>query len=148
MKRAGFTLIELLVVLVILAVLAAQAMPAYRQHVTRTRRHEAQSALLKLMMQQERFYSQHNTYLAFSSASTETEAQQFQWWSGGSPQSSAYELEGKACDGEQIEQCVQIVAAPGTAMVDHGFHDEDCDVLTLTSTGRRLASGAAAGCWP
>ncbi|MRW94343.1 prepilin-type N-terminal cleavage/methylation domain-containing protein [Duganella sp. FT80W] len=148
MKRSGFSLIELLVVLLILAVLAAQAMPAYQQHVIRTRRNEAQAALLKLMMQQERFYSQHNTYIAFSSASSEPEAKHFQWWSAGSPKSSAYELEGKACEGEPLAQCVRIVATPGTAQVDSGFHDDACDVLTLTSTGLRLASGPAAGCWP
>jgi type IV pilus assembly protein PilE len=148
MKRAGFSLIELLVGLVILAVVASQAMPAYQNHVIRTRRGEAQSALLKLMMQQERFYTQNNTYIAFSSASAEPEARHFQWWSGASPQRSAYEIEGKACDGEEITQCVQIIAKPGTDMVDSHFHDQDCGLLTLTSTGLRLASGPATGCWP
>lgn len=148
MRRAGFSLIELLVVLVILAVLVAQAMPAYQQQIIRTRRGEAQSALLKLMMQQERFYSQNNTYIAFSSSSTEPEAKHFQWWSGAKPASSAYELEGKACDGELIAQCVQIVATPGTAAVQNSFHDEDCQILKLTSTGLRLATGPATGCWP
>ncbi|MRW87405.1 prepilin-type N-terminal cleavage/methylation domain-containing protein [Pseudoduganella sp. FT26W] len=148
MKRAGFSLIELLVALVILAVVASQAMPAYQSHMTRTRRGEAQSALLKLMMQQERFYTQNNTYIAFSSASAEPEARHFQWWSGASPQRSAYEIEGKACDGEEIKQCVQIIAKPGTELVDPHFHDEDCGRLTLTSTGLRLASGPATGCWP
>jgi type IV pilus assembly protein PilE len=148
MKRAGFTLIELLVVLVIAAVLASQAMPAYFDHVVRTRRGEAQSALLKLMMQQERFHTQNNTYVAFSAASVEPEAKHFQWWSGASPQRSAYEIEGKACTDEPITACVQIIATPGTAAVDPHFHDEACQILTLTSTGLRLASGPAPGCWP
>jgi type IV pilus assembly protein PilE len=148
MKRSGFSLFELAVVLVIIAVLAAQAMPAYTQHVIRTRRGEAQSALLKLMMQQERFHTQNNTYIAFSASATEPEARHFQWWSGANPKTSAYELEGKACDGELIAQCIQIVATPGTELVDNRFRDEDCKVLTLTSTGLRLASGPAAGCWP
>ena len=148
MKRAGFSLIELLVVLVILAVLTAQIMPAYQQHIVRTRRSEAQSALLKLMMQQERFHTQNNSYIAFSSASTEPEARHFQWWSGASPPTSAYEIEGKACDGELIKECVQIVAIPGTAQVDAHFHDRDCEALTLTSTGLRLAGGPASRCWP
>ncbi|NYE61129.1 type IV pilus assembly protein PilE [Duganella sp. 1224] len=148
MNRAGFSLVELLVALVILAVLAAQAMPVYQQHIIRTRRGEAQSALLKLMLQQERFHTQHNTYVAFSAASTAPEARHFPWWSGASPQSSAYQVEGKACDGELIVECVQIVATPGTAQVDASFRDPDCGVLTLTSTGLRLASGPATGCWP
>jgi type IV pilus assembly protein PilE len=148
MKRAGFSLIELLVVLVIIGVLAAAAMPAYQQYVVRTRRSEAQSALFKLMMQQERFHSQHNRYIAFSAGEAEPEAHRFQWWSGASAPVSAYEIEGKACDGELIAHCVQLIARPGTALVDSRFRDADCRELTLTSTGVRLASGPATGCWP
>jgi type IV pilus assembly protein PilE len=148
MKRSGFSLMELLVALVIVAVLAAYATPAYQQHIVRTRRGEAHSALLKLMMQQERFHSQHNTYVEFSAGGGDEEGRQFQWWSGASAPTSAYEIEGKACDGELISQCVQVIARPGTALVDSRFRDDDCRVLTLTSTGLRLASGPAVGCWP
>jgi len=148
MKRAGFSLIELLVVLVIMCVLAAQAMPAWQQHVIRTKRGEAQSALLKLMMQQERYHTQTNSYIAFAAGATDAEARHFQWWSGASAPVSAYEVEGKACDGELISQCVQLIATPGTAQVDGKFRDDDCGKLTLTSTGLRLASGQATGCWP
>lgn len=148
MKRFGFSLIELLVVLVIMAVLASQAMPAWQQHVVRTKRGEAHSALLKLMMQQERYHTQTNSYIAFAAGVAEAEAHNFQWWSGASAPTSAYEIEGKACDGELIEQCVQVVAMPGTGQVDGKFRDDDCGRLTLTSTGLRLASGPATGCWP
>lgn len=148
MKPSGFSLIEMCVVLVIFAVLAAQAMPAYQQHIVRTRRGEAQAALLRLMMQQERFHTQNNRYIAFSADSTDPEARQFQWWSGSSPRHSAYELDGKACEGELISQCIQITATPGTAAVDGRFRDDACRKLMLTSTGLRLASGDATGCWP
>lgn len=148
MKLTGFSLVELAVVLVILALVATQAMPAYQQHVVRTRRNEGHAALLKLMMQQERFYTQNNRYIAFSANATEPEAAHFRWWSGASPKTSAYEVEGKACDEEPIAQCIQIVAKPGTALVDHRFHDESCGTLKLTSTGLRLATGPATGCWP
>ena len=57
--RRGFSMIELLIVMVILAVLAAAAMPAWQQHVISTRRNEAQAMLLKLMLQQERYFTQH-----------------------------------------------------------------------------------------
>ena len=147
-RPCGFTLIELLVVLVIMAILAALAMPAYQQHVIRARRSEAQSALLQLMMQQERFHTQNNTYIAFAAGATDAEARQFKWWSGASAPVSAYEIEGKACEGDVISQCVQLLATPGTGQVDQRFHDGDCRTLTLTSAGQRLASGPASGCWP
>jgi type IV pilus assembly protein PilE len=148
MAYGGFTLIELLVVLIIMAVLAAQAMPAYQQHVIRTRRGEAHAVLLKLMMQQERYHTQTNTYIAFSVGATDPEARHFQWWSGSRAPESAYEIEGKACEGELISECVQLIATPGTGQVDSTFRDDDCRKLTLTSTGLRLASGPATGCWP
>ena len=144
----AFSMIELLVVLVILAVLAAQAMPSYQQHVIRARRAEGQAALWQLMQQEERFFTQTNTYVAFSAGATEPEARQFKWWSSNGALTSAYEIEGKACDGELISQCVQLIAKPGTAIVDHNFHDEECQRMTLTSTGLRLASGPSARCWP
>ncbi|ELX13473.1 type IV pilus assembly protein PilE [Janthinobacterium sp. HH01] len=151
MKRAhvrAFSMIELLIVLVILSVLAAQLLPSFRQHVIRSRRAEAQAALLQLMQQEERFYTQTNTYIAFSSATMDPEARQFKWWSSNGAATSAYEIEGKACDGELITECVQLIATPGTALVDASFRDDDCRQLKLTSSGLRLATGPAVRCWP
>ena len=66
----GFTLLEMLIALIIVALLASQAYPVFQQYVTRVRRQQAQSALLRLMQQEERYFTQANTYLAFSSSST------------------------------------------------------------------------------
>jgi type IV pilus assembly protein PilE len=144
----GFTLMEMLIVLIILSLLASQAYPAFHKHVIRVRRQEAQSALLRLMQQEERYFTQANTYIEFSSASTDAQARQFKWWSGNSKASSGYEIEGKPCEGEQISQCVRLVATPGSGNVDPTFHDTECEQLTLTSTGLRLASGPGEKCWP
>ena len=144
---SGFSLIETLIVLVILGLLATAAMPVWQQHVVGARRNEAQAMLLRLMLQQERYFTQHGTYVAFSSASTGFEARQFQWWSGSRPSGSGYEIEGKACDEEPIDQCVQVVATAGTAMVDASYRDDDCRRMTLTSTGARLSAGTRANCW-
>lgn len=153
-NTGGFSLVELLATLVILAVLLALAVPAYHAHLVRARRVQGQATLLKLMQQQERYYSQNNTYIAFSAASQDAQdAQggQFQWWSGEDAREgavrSAYEIDAVACPGLALTQCVQLRARPGTARVDQQFHDADCGVLTLRSTGERGSSGPAARCW-
>ena len=143
----GFTLIELLVVLALALILSAAAYPAYTEFAVRARRTEAQAALHLLMQQQERYYSRHGSYIAFSADAADDDARAFRWWSGSKAASSAYELEGKACEGESIRDCVQLVAKPGTARVDGVFRDEACDNLILTSTGLRLATGPSRHCW-
>ena len=99
------------------------------------------------MQHQERHFTRFNTYVAFSAASTGQAPAQFRWWSGRAPKSSAYEVEGKACEGEQIRDCIQLVATPGTPKVDNSFKDPRCERLILTSTGLHLASGPGPGCW-
>ena len=143
----GFTLIELLIVLALLLVVSAAAYPAYTELAVRARRTEAQAALQMLMQQQERYYSRHGTYIAFSASATDADARDFRWWSGNKAEGSAYEIEGKACEGEDIRDCIQIVATPGSPRVDRNFRDNVCKSLTLTSTGMRLADGPVLKCW-
>lgn len=143
----GFTLIELLIVLVLALILSAAAYPAYTEFAVRARRTEAQAALHLLMQQQERYFSRHGSYIAFDADATDDDARAFQWWSGVKASSSAYEVEGKACDDAAITDCVQLIARPGTARVDGKFRDEACENLVLTSTGLRLATGPSPNCW-
>ncbi|SFV01529.1 type IV pilin protein [Pseudoduganella namucuonensis] len=146
-RRQGFTMIEAMIVLVIMMVTAAAAYPSYAQFVVRGKRTEAQASLYLLMQQQERYFSVHNSYLAFSSSSTDADERKFKWWTGVKAADSAYEVEGKACDGEEIGDCVQLIAKPGTAQVDANYKDAVCESLILTSAGERKATGASTGCW-
>lgn len=59
---AGFTLIELMVVVVIVAILAMVAYPSYQAYTVRSRRADAQAALVQAANQQERFFTQCNWY--------------------------------------------------------------------------------------
>jgi type IV pilus assembly protein PilE len=145
-SKMGLTLIELMVVLVIISLLAALAWPTFQFGVIKAKRAQAQAALLQLMQQQERYYTQHNTYLAFSSLSVDTG--QFKWWSGDIAARSAYEVQAIACPGLSITQCVRLTAMPGTDKVDRNFKDVHCEALSIDSAGQRRASGAAPGCWP
>ena len=146
-RCCGWTMIELLVTLVVAAVLAAVCYPSYSQFVVRSKRVEGQASLALLMQQQERYFSANNSYIVFSSGSTDPEEKKFQWWSGVNAAGSAYEIEATACDDESIASCVKLVATPGTAQVDPHYKDEECGKLILTSAGLRLATGASTRCW-
>lgn len=148
MHQRGFTLVELLVVVAIMGLLFAIAYPHYASFVVKARRTEAQAALLAIMQDQERYFTRHNTYLAFSADTGDGDAARFKWWSGSSAAASAYELRGQACAGQTIARCIALDAIPGTDRVDRGFRDTDCHILTLTSVGEQRASGGAMGCWP
>ena len=60
----GFTLIELMITVVIIGVLAGIAYPGYRDYVTQARRSEAQTLLLSIVNQQEKFFSDCSWYAA------------------------------------------------------------------------------------
>ncbi len=141
------SLVELLIALAVAGIIAAAAYPDFGQHVVRQRRTEAQGALQQLMQQQERYYTLHNRYVAFGPEATDADARLFRWYSGGSAQRSAYEIAGRACDGDTIDRCVQLVATPGTRRVDAQYRDSECEQLILTSTGERRATGPGQRCW-
>ena len=60
----GITLIELMIVVVIISILAAVAYPNYQEFTARAKRNEARAALLRLAVNQERFYLNNNTFTA------------------------------------------------------------------------------------
>ena len=61
-KMRGVTLLELMIVVVILGILTAIAYPSYRQLIERAKRTEARALLLRIAVDQERFYLQNNTF--------------------------------------------------------------------------------------
>jgi type IV pilus assembly protein PilE len=145
MPRAacGFSAIELLVVLAVIAILALTQLPSYQESVRKAKRAEGRAALVQLMQQQERYYSQHTTYAIFSSNFENG----FKWYSGDSPAASAYEISAKACKEDVIQNCVVLTAEPGTARVNASYRDEVCGSLTLTSGGVQGAERAGKSCW-
>jgi type IV pilus assembly protein PilE len=147
-RRRGFTLVEMLIVLAIVSILGAMAYPGYVRHVAKARRVEAQLALVDAMQKQEQYRALQHCYVACSSAALEADSRQFHWWIGARPETSAYELDGRACDGQDISQCIELRAQPGTEKVDSRFSDPDCGVLSLDSSGAQGASGDAPRCWP
>jgi len=71
MKRlsfAGFTLIELVVVVAIVGILAAIAVPSYQTSVRKSRRADAEAALMNMQIRQEKWRANNTTYNATASA--------------------------------------------------------------------------------
>jgi type IV pilus assembly protein PilE len=66
----GFTLMEVLITIVIVGILSAVAVPAYTEHITRSRTAEAFSALGASQAAAEQFWSNNRTYVGFDGAST------------------------------------------------------------------------------
>jgi type IV pilus assembly protein PilE len=146
----GFSLIELMIVVAIVGILAAVAYPAYTNSILKGRRAEARAALAELLQQQERYMTQNNTYLAFTTdtsfVATPSTAP-FKTFSGQNSANSYYRLSAGTCpngSGGQlgITECVQVIATPMQS-------DPVAGTLTMTSTGTKDCTGGtdSSVCW-
>lgn len=138
----GFTLLEILVSLAIVILLAGLGWNGYRHVAQKASRAEGRAAILQVLLQQERHYAYQHRYKAFQPGG---EAHGFKWYSGATPQSSAYALSARACEGEDLSSCVLVSATPGGSGVNAGYQDETCGVLYADSRGARRADGK--DCW-
>ena len=66
MGKRGFTLLELMVVVVIISILAAIALPSYSRYVRTSARADAQSQMLKIAGDLERWRAKNLSYLNFT----------------------------------------------------------------------------------
>lgn len=67
-QMRGFTLIELIIVVVIVSILAVIAIPSYQSSIRKSRRAEAQAALLHMQLQQEKWRANNTSYSSSATA--------------------------------------------------------------------------------
>ena len=73
-RHQGFSLVELMITVAIVAILAAIAVPSYQDYVERTRRADAQGALMGLANALERYHTQNGTYTGAAAGGNDTGA--------------------------------------------------------------------------
>ena len=70
----GFTLLEVIVAVAIVAILAAIAYPSYQSSVRKSRRADAEGALVGLSNAMERQFTVNSTYAGNAAGGADTEA--------------------------------------------------------------------------
>jgi type IV pilus assembly protein PilE len=148
-KNEGFTLIELLTTVAVIGILASIAYPSYQSHVKKTRRADAQGALMGFANAMERFFTENNTYLgAAGTTATPANTGAPRIYSTQSPVDGSikyYNLTISAASASTYTiQAAPIAGSPQA--------NDQCGTLTLTNAGVRGITGAASGvqasdCW-
>lgn len=173
-RNKGFTLMELMVVVAVISILASIAYPSYTSAVLKGKRAQAKAALAELLQQQERFMTQKNCYMAFTTDTAGTGAATaaptcgftagaavpFKTFSGDNLADSAYLLMADACPTSSTatspvmstQECIRVIAKPIG-------NDPAVGALRMTSTGTKdctapgsnadaLAMSSSKLCWP
>ena len=136
-KQLGFTLIELMITVAIVGILSSIAVPSYMTYVTKSKRTEAKTEILRMAQLQESHYIQNLTYakshsngLGFPAGTLLSETELYTITAEGQP---------ATCQGTSANPCTgyEIRAIPNS---DKGqANDDRCRGFSILHTGRKGA---------
>jgi type IV pilus assembly protein PilE len=140
----GFTLIELMIAVAIVGILAAVAYPSYQDSVMKSRRADAEGALLGFANSMERYFTEKNTYKGAAVGGGDTGTPTI--FSPTSPVDGGtayYNLKISLAEVSSYKLIAEPIGAQSS---------DKCGKLTLTSTGVRdmddeSAEITLADCW-
>lgn len=149
--QSGFTLIELMITVAIVAILAAIAIPSYQDSVWKGKRGEAKTAIMRTLQSEERYYTQNNSYLLFSTVA-QTANTPFSIYSADNSGNSRYLIsveattltnaQGTSCSAADVTKCIRVVATV------QGNADPKCgDKLSMDTVGIKQSAIVDAACW-
>ena len=138
-----------MIVVAIIGILAAVAYPAYTDSVAKGKRAEARAAVMDLLQQQERYFTQTNTYETFSLGTTG--ALPFKGFSSisGGQSGSSHLLGARLCQavGGTVptkQDCIEVFAEPQAGV----FSDPQVTLMAIDTQGRRTCTGTQIDrCW-
>jgi type IV pilus assembly protein PilE len=143
-KQQGFNLVELMIVVAIVGIITAFAYPSYQEQMRKTRRADCSGALASFASTMERFYTVNNTYRGAAAGGADTGAPTiFPATCPVDGGAATYNLTIQAANASTFE----VRAAPVGVQAN-----DKCGTLTLSNTGLKGITGAAAGktweqCW-
>ena len=147
--NSGFTLIEVMIVVAIIGILAAIAYPSYIDSVRKGKRAEARAAVMNLLQQQERYFTQNNTYETFAKGAAAPLP--FKDYSApeGTSANSSHLLGARLCAAiggvvPTKRDCIEVFAEPQAGV----YTDPDITSMAIDTQSRRTCTGAnIARCW-
>ncbi|HEX5055898.1 MAG TPA: type IV pilin protein [Gammaproteobacteria bacterium] len=135
-NNRGVTLLELMITVAIVGILAAIVYPTYRDQMLKTTRGtEGLATLQDLASRQERYYSKNSTYTV--------DPADLGFAADGMTPKGLYQIKITDDPCGDIRRCYSITASAAAGQVD----DEECQTMTIDSTGSKTSAPAAAGCW-
>lgn len=148
-KQQAFTLVELMVTVAIVGILASIALPSYQEHVKKSRRADAEGALMGLANAMERHFTESNSYCDAGGTDGANSCGAAGTNDTGSP--SIYHSQSPTSGSAAYSLTISAVTANTYALsaTPTGAQANDkCGTLTLTNTGVKGVSAATvAECW-